>query len=356
MEHGGDIWTYGNGDALLDFSSNINPLPLPEACSAAIAGAMRNAQRYPDIHYRTAKQSVATYLGCMPEQVVLGSGAMELIDRFLQDASRVVLCFPGFSEYEQRARIHGKELCLLPLAEDFSLPVDRILETLREGDRLLLGNPNNPTGKRIPKEQVLLLAERCKEKKAVLILDEAFCEFCAPDYDSVALFANDESMPVYILRAATKFFAMPGIRLAYACLPGEAARNAQRKLLPWNVNCFAERAARCIFAERDYITKSRSDLIAERKRMLSRFHKLVDFYAYDSDCNFILIRSERRTERELLERFLEHGILIRTCSSFRGLDAHHVRVAVRSEQENDRLLRVFEQLDARSYGVSADTS
>jgi len=45
--------------------------------------------------------------------------------------------------------------------------------------------------------------------------------------------------------------------------------------------------------------------------------------------------------RSLKRRLVSRGVLIRECSDFRGLDNHHIRLAVRRGEENDYLVKVL---------------
>lgn len=157
MKHGGDLLSYKEyyeGD-LIDFSSNINPLGYPQGLEEEMNLGFESLKAYPDIQYRKLKESVAEYLGCTKDNIVLGNGSVELIDNFIFLAKRVILCTPSFSEYELRAAVHGKELVRIPYNEDFTLKTMAIENHLEEGDMLILGNPNNPTGLRIKKRNSL---------------------------------------------------------------------------------------------------------------------------------------------------------------------------------------------------------
>ena len=110
MIHGGDLLTYKDrydGD-LIVFSSNINPLGLPQGLDKKLISAFNRLEAYPDIKYRKLKRSIAKYLSCKEENIVVGNGAVEIIDNFIIDSKRVLLVTPSFAEYELRARVHSK--------------------------------------------------------------------------------------------------------------------------------------------------------------------------------------------------------------------------------------------------------
>jgi threonine-phosphate decarboxylase len=223
MRHGGDLLSYSKDfvGRLIDFSSNINPLGYPKGLEESLVSSFTDLMVYPDIKYRKLKKAVAQYLGCDEGEIILGNGAVEIINNLVMLFDRVIVFTPCFSEYIERPRILGKEVLKLPLKEDFSIDIDLIRENISAGDLVILGNPNNPTGRRIPKDLLMDIHELVRSNAAHLLLDEAFYEFCPLDYDSIELFRSSNN--ICVIRAATKFFALPGIRLGYGFLSSKLA-------------------------------------------------------------------------------------------------------------------------------------
>ncbi|NLY36502.1 MAG: aminotransferase class I/II-fold pyridoxal phosphate-dependent enzyme [Tissierellia bacterium] len=347
MKHGGDLLSYKEyyeGD-LIDFSSNINPLGYPQGLEEEMNLGFESLKAYPDIQYRKLKESVAEYLGCTKDNIVLGNGSVELIDNFIFLAKRVILCTPSFSEYELRAAVHGKELVRIPYNEDFTLKTMAIENHLEEGDMLILGNPNNPTGLRIKKEELLNIYSMVNSAEAFLLLDEAFFEFCPRDYDSIELFKSFDYDRVSILRASTKFFALAGIRLGYGCASKSMASMIAQIQLPWSINSLAEIAGRFIFKDKNYIEKSKTYIEIERKYLLEELSKVKGIQVFHSHTNFILIKLYAWKEEEAFLFFLRRGIVVRKCSSFVGLEENYIRIAVKDRESNERLLGVFRKLE-----------
>ena len=65
---------------------------------------------------------------------------------------------------------------------------------------------------------------------------------------------------------------------------------------------------------------------------------------FKSEANFLLIQSEE----PLYERLLEKGILIRNCENFRGLSKGFYRIAVKSREENELLLKVMGEIHGKN--------
>lgn len=347
MEHGGDLITYKDrykGD-LIDFSSNINPLGLVDGLEEELIKGFKRLNTYPDIKYRQLKDELSNYLNCKSENVLVGNGAVELINDFIIDAERVVVFQPSFSEYEKRALANKKLVKSLFYQRDFSIDLKKIERELIKGDLLILGNPNNPTGLRIEKEKLLEIYNIVRKKEAFLLLDEAFYEFSPVDYDSIELFKKESYKNLGIIRAATKFFSLPGIRLGYGCASIEKVNEIKKIELPWSVNTLADLAGRFIFKDKAFIKKSKDYIEIERKFLLKELKNIRGIRAFHTHSNYILIKLLDYREEEIFERFLKDGILVRKCSSFEGLDGGHIRIAIKNRSSNERLVDVFKKLE-----------
>ncbi len=341
MIHGGDIYSLKHPEAIKDFSSNINPLGPPLGLKEELNKAYENLTAYPDINYRQLKSNIAEYLGCSSTEVIVGNGAVEIISNTSLMAERVVAFTPCFSEYIRRAKVFGKEVVLLSLNQNFKIDMRSLRDNLKQGDMLVLGNPNNPTGLRIPEAELKLIYEIVKERDGFLLLDEAFFEFCPEDYDSIELFKSMDN--VCVIRAATKFFALPGIRLGYGAASPAFVKKYSEIESPWSVNSYACAAANSIFRDKDYIKRTKDYLNNERKFLLNGLSNINWIRPYNSDANFILLKLLKHDEEKIFHDFLKKGIMIRRASNFEGLDNSYIRVAVKDRESNNKLLKLFRE-------------
>lgn len=346
MRHGGDLLSYQDyyKGELIDFSSNINPTGVPKGLREVIIEAFKTIESYPDIKYRELKAAIADYLECHKNNVIVGNGAVEIIDIFTTISSRVVVMTPSFSEYEERALVHKKEVVSIPYKDDFSIDIDKIRSALKKDDLLILGNPNNPTGLRIEQDILIKIYGLVKEKEANLLLDEAFFEFAPEDYDSVKLFQMEAYENIGIIRAATKFFAVPGLRLGYGVTSHKIKEKVEAYQMPWTVNTFANVAGQYIFNDKAYIKNSKDYIETEREYMLKELNKINSIIAYKTHTNYILIKLLKYDEEYVFDLFLREGIVIRKCSSFKTLGKNHVRIAIKDRPNNDRLIKLFKMI------------
>ena len=350
--HGGDIYSYEqfNTGELIDFSSNINPLGFPDGLKSGIMDRFEDILAYPDLEYRELKQNISDYLKVNKNNVAVGNGAVEIIDAVISYFKRLILVEPCFSEYRLRGEVHKLEIISINSKEDLKIPIKELKETIIEGDLLILTNPHNPTGFTLTKDEILEIYMHVLEKDAYLLLDEAFFEFAYLDYNSIEIFKSLGFSNVGIIRAATKFFALPGMRLGYGVFDDEMLEKINKTTLPWTVNSFAVIASNYIF-NWDYINKSREFIFHERSRFIEELSKIKGVYPYISNSNYILIKLEGISENMVFQNLLKNDILVRRCSNYKNLFGTHIRVAIKTAELNDRLVNLLKKIMEDGNGI-----
>lgn len=343
--HGGNI--YGN-EIEYDFSVNLNPLGPPDAVREALAEALNHVEEYPDPEYRELRRALANYRRLAEEQLVLGNGASELIPGIIRALApkTCMVTAPCYSGYETAlkaaapsCRIHR---IFLREEDDFTLPENICQEIARvKPDLLILTNPNNPNGKRISANRLREIAGACRTAGTVLLVDECFLALSGGDEDSLIHRIGEEGLPpTVVLRAFTKTFAIPGVRLGYAVCSGSLAARIQRELPEWNLSVFAQYAGLAALEPSGYIAAS-VEMIAQEREYLTAELKKLGLRVFPSDANYILFQSR---DRELHRKLLDKAILIRDCRDYHGLTAGFYRAAVRTRRENTALLRCLRNI------------
>jgi len=346
--HGGDIVTAQNryGGAVLDFSANLNPLGMPEEVRRAAEGAVREAIHYPDPFCRALIGAIARHDGVAEEQVLCGNGAADLIFRLAPALRprRALVCAPTFSEYEAALRRYGCPVEYHYLSEENGFDVtESLLEALTPGlDLVFLCTPNNPTGRLIAPELLRRTAARCAVLGARLVVDECFLPLSDGAGPGLAPYL-EEFPGLLLLRAFTKSYAVPGLRLGYAL----SADGALLELLadygqPWSVSTPAQAAGvAALEACPGWPERARELLRTERPRLAEGLRAL-GLTVTGGQANYLLFRAKGTAD--LRERLLLRGILIRSCANYPGLTADYYRVCVRTRQENLRLLAALKEV------------
>ncbi|HWR62009.1 MAG TPA: threonine-phosphate decarboxylase [Clostridia bacterium] len=342
--HGGDIYKYSG--EILDFSSNINPFGVPDSFRRLLAERLGDFTRYPDISYREVREKIAGYIGIRDiEGIIPGNGAVELIYKLAASCGmkRVAGLRPTFSEYARAAEIAGLEYYDIPaFKEDYSaIAVEMLTKNIRPHSLVIICNPNNPTGTFIKTEAMGHLAEVLQAMDCRLVIDEAFIEFTDDYPDNSMVSKIGKLKNVTVIRAATKFFGMPGIRLGYAVTADMWTAGAVRELMePWNLNTAAVIAACSVFDDRDYIERSRAWISSEREYLFKGLRSFDGLLVYPSAANFHLLQltGGKMTASRLKGAMADLGVLIRTAEGFNGLNQFHFRLAVKDRRSNDKLL------------------
>ena len=258
---------------------------------------------------------------------------------------RIAILNPTFSEYERSARLNNLDVINLNLDEsnEFEIDLNNIKEKINKFDSLFVCNPNNPNGKVKNLEKLL---DIIVDNNKLLIVDETFMEFVEEE-EKYSLVKYVEKYPnLFILKAVTKFFGLPGIRLGYGLTSNnDIIEKIYNYKEPWTINSFADTLSNYIFKDQKYIEDSKEYYIDERNFMLSELKSINSIHVYDTDTNFILIRLNDKRAKEIKVELLREGnILIRDASNFIGLDDRYIRIAIKSHKENELLIRHMKKL------------
>lgn len=343
-EHGGNVYDY-DGE-IIDFSSNINPLGIPQ-CVLKILNNV-DLTIYPDIKYRKLKRAVSQYAECQDQNVIIGNGATELINLFVKafKIKRPLIPSPSFSEYERAVKLSAGEPIYYKLEEErgFKLNIAKLLTELEASDSLIIGNPNNPTGQAITKDEIEFILKKAGMLQIPVMIDEAFIEFMKDYkiYEAVPLVEIYDNL--FIVRAATKFFGMPGLRLGYGIGNCRIIEKLEEYKEPWTVNAFADAVGIEIFSDKHYIENTREYVNREIDFMLGALIKIDYLTVFNTRANFILLKLKIGDVGELKQKLLMKGILIRDASNFRYLDKRFFRVAVKRHEDNVKLINALEDI------------
>ena len=346
LTHGGDWAGYQaeRGDQPLDFSANISPLGLPEGVRRAAVRALDTAERYPDPLCRALRAAIGEAEGVDPAWVLCGNGAVELIYRVVlaKRPKKALVTAPAFSEYEAALELAGcrTDRFLLKEEDGFALNGEFLEAITPDMDLVFLCQPNNPTGRTVPRPPLAAAVERCRTAGALLVLDECFCGFLDdPDAFSLKDLLGGHGN-LLILKAFTKLYAMAGLRLGYCLCSDAALLDAMWSAgQPWGVSGPAQAAGVAALKETDYVEAVRALIQAQRPRLAAGLERL-GFRVVPGQANYLLFWSPVPLEGPLRER----GILLRDCANYHGLCEGWYRTAVRTAEENSRLLAALEDI------------
>ena len=326
--------------AFLDFSVNTNAFWHPPAALAAVP--LSDAiTRYPEADASSVRLLLADLYDVCPDHVLATAGAIEglylAVRLFTQ--KRALIFAPSFADYSRACLSAGLEIKICSLFPD-PPDTEQFVQWALSVDVVILGNPNNPTGRLFP--NLVEVVSHPALSHLHWIIDEAFIEF-VPEPERHSLLPKIERFPnVLVLRALTKSWSVPGLRLGFL-VTANLSWLAQLRAMqpPWPLCGVAESWANAHLEKPTLaaVHESLRALAPERERFSTALFALPGLFPLASDANFLLVETRGLNARNLAEALGRQGILIRECVGFLELEPErYFRVAVRTTLENDRLI------------------
>ncbi|MDK0933058.1 threonine-phosphate decarboxylase CobD [Clostridium perfringens] len=344
LGHGGNVEEikriYGlKENEIIDFSANINPLGISERVKEAMVRGINYIERYPDITYYELKKGISNFEKVALENIVIGNGAAEVIFNIVRGIKpkKALIVAPTFSEYEDALNSVECEVNHYILKDNYSVDNGFLEEIKEELDIIFLCNPNNPTGALIEKDFSLKVLEKAKKMNITVVFDESFLDFVEDNYKYSLIKELDNFQNLIIVKSLTKLFAFPGIRLGYGL---SSNNNFIEKInsvgTPWSVNTVADYAGREALKDVEYIKNSVAYIKKENEFLYNGLENFKDITTFKGAVNFVFFKLNKNIN--LREELIRRGIIIRSCSNYIGLDNSFYRVAVRTREENKKLL------------------
>ena len=343
--HGGKISVKNSDHNIIDFSSNITPLGIPNSAKLIIKKNLDKVQFYPDPKSENVISSLEKYTHLSKSNIIVGNGAIEILYNFcfafLSKTTKVLIHVPTFEEYEAAVKLNNCKISYFK-SLNLSTNIDSFISQIPKSGCVFLCNPNNPTGELLSKKELLSIIIVAKKLKTIVFIDECFIELVPKSNESVISYVKKYDN-LFILRSLTKSFGLPGLRIGYACGSKEIIKILQKIKIPWSVNSLAQDAANAVIKNTSHLKKSNIIIKKELKYLEDNISILNGFECISSSTNFILIKIKYDSTK-LQTKLLKNKILIRDCKNFRGLDNHYIRIAVKSHKDNVKLITALEKI------------
>ena len=332
-------------DKLVKLANNENPYGPSEAVMEAMNGAWKYANRYgyPD---GGIVEAIAAHHRVEPENVLLGCGSSEILkivdDAFLPDHKLVVGVDPTYETVYRYVTNSKAKAITIPLTEDYDADIKAIIRTTKLNARdvgfVYICNPNNPTGKIVPKNDIKLLLDSIPEEIPVFI-DEAYHHFVDdPRYEPSVKYVH-EGRKVIIARTFSKIAGLAGMRLGYAVAPPEIIDLLRPLVLSYNTNAIVKYGAAAELKDTAYETKLKQLNKQVRDKTLNEL-KTMGFELIPSQSNFFMV-NVKRDVAQVGEEFLKKGFLV--GRKFPPMD-EWLRVSVGTEDEMNRFMKAFKEI------------
>jgi histidinol-phosphate aminotransferase len=261
-------------------------------------------------------------------------GVIETLLRVLvEPGERVVVATPSFSFYEVAAMGQGAEVLRVKRGEDFSIDPGAFARAMEGAPLGFICSPNNPTGNATSPDDIAGLLGSID---GVLFLDNAYVDFSDLDYRPLM----DEHDNLVIGRTMSKIYALAGLRIGYAFLPGWLTVPYGRAATPFAVSTVAAAAAEAALAEREWSGAYLDHVRTWRET----FSRELRHRVHPSQANFVLVDVEPHRSDEVTEALAARGVVVRSCRSFPDLADHYIRVSIGEDWENERFITEINRL------------
>lgn len=306
--------------------------------------------RYPDPSQARLKRRIAEIKGVDVQNIFVGNGSDEAIDLCFRifcnpGLDNAIAIAPSYGMYSTCAAVNDVEMREVLLNDDFSLPVERLLDAADNNSKLLfICSPNNPTGNVFPREEIERILQ---EFDGMVVLDEAYIDFA----DEPGMLRSLENWPnLIILQTLSKAWGMAGLRAGLAFASNYVMRLFAQVKYPYNINVATLSAVEKLLKAG---VDDRVKLIKEQRAFMERKLSGMEcvWRVYPSQANFLLVQVDNAAD--LYNYLLGEGIIVRDRSRMPICD-NTLRITIGTPQENVRLLRAIAEYDIKRYGSRAE--
>jgi histidinol-phosphate aminotransferase len=329
---------------IVKLASNENPMPPSKKVLDAIQKAAMDINIYPDALGDALRKKISKKYGIEADNIVVGNGGMEVIlamaGTIISKGDEIIMpatTFPGFG---LKSSLLGGTLVKVPLKKyDFDL--DKMLESITKKTKVIyICNPNNPTGKIIPKDKLKNFIEKVP-KNIVVFIDEAYYYYGKKNseyLDSVELLENRKNL--IILRSFSKSSGLAGLRVGFGFTNKKLAENFRKALGPFTVNKLAQAAAITALDDEEYLEKT-VELNYISLGIMEAFFKENNLEYIESNANFIFVNVKRHS-KEVFHELMKKGVIVRPGFQW-GWD-NWIRVSTGTEKQTHTFIEKLKEI------------
>ncbi|HXR58365.1 MAG TPA: histidinol-phosphate transaminase [Burkholderiales bacterium] len=324
-------------ESIIKLASNENPRGIGPRTRAAIDAAIAEVARYPDGNGHDLKLALSRRHGVEPGAVVLGNGSNDVLElvahAFLGPGRAAVFSQHCFAVYPLATQARGARAIAVP-AKNYAHDLDAMAAAIDDETYVVwVANPNNPTGTHARPDVLEAFVRRVPER-VILVIDEAYNEYLAPELKSDTVKWLRRHPNLIVTRTFSKAYGLAGLRVGYALAHPSVADVMNRVRQPFNVNSLALAAATAALDDMEFVARSYAENLQGLRQIEEGAAKLgLEWIAPHG--NFITIRVGKANE--MFRRLLKRGVIVRPVGGGYQLP-EHLRVTVGTAAENERFL------------------
>ena len=340
----GGLHTVEGVDEVVVLASNEGPLGASPLAIEAYEREAHSLHLYPDGGAEELRAAIGQRFGLDPARIVCGAGSDEIISLLIRAyagvGDEVLHSAHGFLMYQINAKSAGATPVAAP-ETDLTANVDALLDAVTHRTKMLfLANPNNPTGRYLPADELRRLREGLPDH-VLMVIDAAYAEYVSRnDYVSGAELVEKHDN-VVMTRTFSKAFGLAAVRLGWAYCPAEVADVLNRVRNPFNVTAPAQAAGIAAVSDLSHTDAA----IAHNDEWLLKFTAELQNLGYEvapSVGNFVLVCFVTpETARSAYDYLLSQGVIGRMMGGYGLPESLRFTIGLESE-----LKRVIDSLAA----------
>ena len=341
---------------IVRFDLNTAPTP-PEIAQLVMAAGQFHVSlsEYPPADYHRLVEAAAARYGVGTDDLVVGAGADEILDviakTFLVEGSRAIIPIPTYAMFRVLTEQRGAVAVLVPRlgpGEGYAIDVPAIREAARDAALVWLCSPNNPTAQPEPDGTIetllrMIAADAAADGRPlpIVVIDEAYAEFVGRSLADLRL----EHPNAIVIRTASKAYALAGLRVGFAIARPELVARMNPIRPPGSVSTVSVTVVTEALLDDALAAGNVARVSAERNRLIGALNE-AGWSVGPSVTNFVLVDLESVDRAAAAaEALLQRGLVPRTFPETHPLP-DHLRLTVRSPEQNDRLIEAVRAFEA----------
>ncbi len=318
-------------------ASNESPLGPSPLALQALRDGMNDLNRYPDGSCFYLATALSEKLGLSPGELLFGNGSNEIIElavrTFVRPGDEVITAAPSFIVYSMIVQAAGGKNVIVPL-RDWRYDLDAMASRINENTKMIfIANPNNPTGTINTAAEMEAFMERVPEG-VLVVTDEAYYEYVTSREYPKTIEYFRKGRDILILRTFSKIYGLAALRIGYGIAQQSILSDMNRIRQPFNVNSMAQRAARAVLHDKEYMKKAKR-INEEGKKYLYRKLDALNISYIPSETNFVFILLKNESAEQYYDKLLHEGVIVRP------MGRHELRVTVGLHRENERFIEAL---------------
>lgn len=226
---------------------------------------------YTNKHFNTAISAKDNIMVSAGSKII----SYYIAQAILNPGDSIVLHEPAWVSYQEHARLSGASTLYLGHKMRIN-EIDKIISKESSVKLVYLNNPNNPRGTVYTKDELIWLAEYCKNSGTYLAVDESYSDFVVDNtfFSCASLINNHDN--VIVFNSLSKNFGLSGWRLGY-CIANENTIKILNKfnqhLITCAPTCLQLALVGCLDLLRQSIQPQIRELNQKRKLVLELLDK-----------------------------------------------------------------------------------